>query len=284
MSKKLNILVTGATGFIGRHVLDRLREENVSVTVLSRDLSRLSDLKNCYDHAIEMNIADASDNIYELTGSPDILIHLAWEGLPDYYSLHHYEQVLPQQYTFLKSMISGGLKSILVTGTCFEYGMQNGCLSEDAPAMPDNPYGFAKDTLHRQLLYLNKEIPFVLTWCRLFYIWGEGQSEKSLYSQLSAAIARGDRIFNMSEGDQLRDYLHVKDIADYLVQLALKNNKSVTVNIGSGRPISIRKLIENWIELNHWNIELNPGFYPYPTYEPMEFWADTTRLKQLLNQ
>ena len=109
-------------------------------------------------------------------------MHLAWDGLPNYRSLHHFETELPKQYRFLREVVSRGLKSLLVTGTCFEYGMQNGELSESLICMPDNPYGYAKDALRRQLTFLKTEFQFNLTWARLFYMYGEGQGSKSIYS------------------------------------------------------------------------------------------------------
>ena len=103
-------------------------------------------------------------------GRPDVLIHLAWGGLPNYRSLHHFEHELPIQYRFLSDLVRSGLSGLVVAGTCFEYGMQSGQLSEDMGSCPDNPYGFAKDALRRQLEYLHEVNSFALTWARLFYI------------------------------------------------------------------------------------------------------------------
>ena len=278
-----HILLTGATGFIGRHVLKQLKKEDVEISALVRDMSKITDLGDYIDNVIPMDIGNISRDIFSSAGKPDVMIHLAWDGLPNYQSLHHFEEELPSQYAFLKAMIVGGLKSLVITGTCFEYGMQDGCLYEDQITKPDNPYGFSKDSLHRQLLYLNKETPFDMAWCRLFYMWGEGQSEQSLYSQLKAAVSRGDDKFNMSDGEQLRDYLPVERVAEYLVRISKQNTSTTTVNIASGKPISVKKLVENWIETNQWKIKQNIGFYPYSSFEPMEFWGDASNLNILLN-
>src|ERR1019366_10711493 len=138
---------------------------------------------------------------------------------------------LPAQYRFLKALVESGLKNLLVTGTCFEYGMRSGPLREDAEARPDNPYGFAKDTLRRELEYLQQVRPFNLTWARLFYLYGEGQAENSLLPQLKKAVERGDRAFNMSGGEQLRDYLPVADVVGYLVSLAMTFRDNGVVNV-----------------------------------------------------
>jgi dTDP-6-deoxy-L-talose 4-dehydrogenase (NAD+) len=78
---------------------------------------------------LEGDIAAADTGLCQELAGHDVLLHLAWDGLPNYRSLRHFEQELPAQYAFLRSVIAAGLKSLMVTGTCFEYGMQSG-LSE----------------------------------------------------------------------------------------------------------------------------------------------------------
>ena len=271
----MKIAVTGATGFIGRHVLTELARHDVEVIAISRHATPGAG-------GMQLDIRAAADDVFEQIGRPDALIHLAWGGLPNYRSLHHFEQELPAQYRFLSNLIAAGLNNLVVVGTCFEYGMQSGPLSEELPARPDNPYGFAKDSLRRQLEYLRAAHPFNLTWARLFYLHGEGQAASSLLPLLRQAVARGDSVFNMSGGEQLRDYLPVSEVARCLVALALKRADPGVVNLCSGRPISVRRLVEGWIAENNWSIELNLGHYPYPDYEPMAFWGDRRKLDSLL--
>ena len=206
-------------------------------------------------------------------GRPDVLIHLAWGGLPNYKSLHHFDFELPKQYFFLRSLVNQGLKFIVVTGTCFEYGMQYGGLSSDISTHPTNPYGFAKDALRSQLQYLQLHYPFKLIWARLFYLYGPGQSKNSLLSQLEHAVSTGEKQFKMSGGEQLRDYLLVSEVANQLITLAKQKPHDRTLNICSGKPQSVRTIVENHIKNNNWNIDLDLGHFPYPDYEPMAFWG-----------
>jgi len=269
----MKVAVTGASGFIGRHVLAELSKQGVDLIAVTRDSARLRDLSESV-RVVEMDIARPTPDCFELLGKPDVLIHLAWGGLPNYKSLHHYETELPRQYQFLKAMIEAGLQSLLVTGTCFEYGMQSGALSAAMPTKPNNPYGYAKDALRQQLDFLRSIKPFNLTWGRLFYMYGEGQPSASLYPKLREAVLRGDKSFNMSGGEQLRDYLPVEEVARQTVQLAMARRDIGTVNICSGEPVSVRRLVEQWLKDNGWKIELNLGYYPYPDYEPMAFWGE----------
>ena len=86
----------------------------------------------------------------------------------------------------------------------------------------------------------------------------------------------------MSGGEQLRDYLPIAEVAKCLVSLAMARCDNGVVNICSGKPISVRKLVERWIEENEWSIKLNLGYYPYPDYEPMAFWGERKKLDHCL--
>lgn len=268
----IKVALTGATGFIGRHVLKNLKSRGAEITAVA--LPGISDLPVLENGRwVSMDISNPPADAFAVLGHPDILIHLAWQGLPNYRSLHHFETELPVQYSFLKQLIVQGLKTLLVTGTCFEYGMQSGPLSADLETKPGNPYGFAKDSLRKQLVFLQKNHPFNLVWSRLFYLFGEGQAESSVLQQLKKAVAAGQPKFNMSGGEQLRDYLPVEEVARLIVGLAFKQQDIGPVNICSGKPVSVRTIVERWIGENQWNIELNLGYYPYPDYEPMAFWG-----------
>tara|TARA_B100000787_G_scaffold140544_1_gene109549 strand:+ start:58 stop:915 length:858 start_codon:yes stop_codon:yes gene_type:complete len=278
----IKVAVTGASGFIGQHVLNYLNNLSVDVVAITR-LKHANLPKLVNGLWVEFDLQNPPENMFSLMGNPDVLIHLAWQGLPNYKSLHHFETELPVQYDFLSTLIKEGLQSIVVVGTCFEYGMQSNSLSEKLNTNPSNPYGFAKDCLRKQLEFLKTQYNFKLTWARLFYLYGDGQSDSSIYPQLKRAIQNSELKFDMSEGKQLRDYLPVEKVAKYLIDLALLKKDIGVVNVCSGVPISVRDLVENWLDENNWGIELNLGFYPYPNYEPMNFWGDNTYLNKLIN-
>jgi dTDP-6-deoxy-L-talose 4-dehydrogenase (NAD+) len=224
------------------------------------------------------------DSFFDFFHQPELLIHLAWEGLPNYQELFHLEKNLFSNYRFLKNILTNGLRKLVVAGTCFEYGMQNGPLSENMETKPNNPYGLAKDTLRKFLEQLQKTTDFEFKWVRLFYIYGKGQSPDAILSQLERALENGETSFNMSGGKQLRDYLPVEKVAKYIVKIARQNCVTGIINCGSGTPISIRKLVENYLKEKKKSIHLNLGYYPYPEYESMAFWGDTSKLRMALGE
>ena len=272
----MKVAVTGARGFIGRHVLAELALRDVEIVASTRNINDALPQHPLNVSWVELDISNPPENCYLALGKPDVLIHLAWDGLPNYRSLHHFETELPAQYNFLASLVRAGLPSLVSVGTCFEYGMQSGPLAANIDTHPDNPYGFAKDVLRKKLQYLQANHPFNLTWARLFYMYGDGQSENSLFPSLKKAVEAGEKTFKMSGGEQLRDYLHVTEIAKQLIDLAQNPKNIGPINICSGEPISIQNLVREWIKENHWEIELELGHYPYADYEPIAFWGDKT--------
>jgi dTDP-6-deoxy-L-talose 4-dehydrogenase (NAD+) len=229
---------------------------------------------------IEYDIDDKSyEDLYQKFNRPDKLIHLAWDGLPNYNDLIHIEKNLPNHYIFLKNLTKNGLKDINITGTCFEYGMINGELSEDMNTQPSNSYAIAKDTLRKFTQELQKQYNFDFKWIRLFYMYGEGQSRKSLIFLLDQAIKNKDKEFNMSGGEQTRDYLHINKVIENIILICFqKIYLNQAINCCSGKSISIKKLVENYLEEKSYLLKLNLGYYPYSGFEPMSFWGNSKKI------
>jgi nucleoside-diphosphate-sugar epimerase len=281
------ILVTGATGFIGNYVIDALIKKGCSIIATSSNATKAAKavwFKQVQYIPFDLQQFDKRVNYQEFFGNPDAVIHLAWEGLPNYKEAFHTEENLPRHFAFIKNLIDNRQQHITITGTCFEYGMQEGALSEDMPAMPQNAYAIAKDSLRRQLEELQQQNSFHLKWVRLFYMYGAGQNSNSLLSQLDRALENGDAVFNMSGGEQVRDYLPVEKVAAYITLIALQNDVTGIVNCCSGIPVTVKSLVENYLKEKRQTITLNLGYYPYADYEPMRFWGDTEKLNRIINR
>lgn len=285
MAPSRHVLVTGATGFVGRHLVAALLARGMTVRAVARRLEVARQMP--WFDSVEFIQADvhADDlDVTALTAGIDTLAHLAWPGLPNYQALVHFERTLPADYRFIKNVVAEGVGQVMVTGTCFEYGLQSGPLSEQTAARPNTPYGLAKHTLRLFLEALQREQPFTLQWARLFYLHGSGQNPNSLLASLDRAIDAGDTSFNMSAGDQLRDYLAIEDAAGWLARLLAQPGLNGVINCCSGQPVSVRALVEQRLRQRHSSIALNLGHYAYSAHEPMAFWGVNERLRQLAGE
>ena len=280
----MKILVTGASGFIGQYVIrNLLQRSGITIVATTRDLEKAAHLDFFHKvQFIETDLSIPDEMVFYKLGAPDIMIHLAWDGLPNYKGQFHIEKNLVENARFIKTMIGSGLKNVNISGTCFEYGMVEGCLREDMVTNPSNPYGQAKDSLRKYIETLKSDFDFSFKWLRLFYMYGDGQAPNSLITQIEKTIAMGGKEFNMSGGEQVRDYLHVNQVANYIVQCSLQNKVEGVINCCSGEPITVKKLVQDYIQEKNYVLHLNFGFYPYPDYEPMAFWGDNTKLNEVL--
>ena len=273
----VKVLVSGASGFIGKQVVQFLQGLGQwRILTSGRNEEKLKELGADY---IVYDINQEHHHCYDRLGRPEVLIHLAWEGLPQYQESFHLDRNLINHYRFLQSMVAQGLPSLTVTGTCYEYGLQNGCLREEMPANPTTCYGLAKDVLRRRLAALQKEHPFRLRWLRLFFMHGPGQPARTLMGQVDQALAAGQESFDMSSGEQLRDYLPAPEVAALIAKVALQTRHDGIFNVCSGQPISVRRLVEEHIAAKRGRLRLNLGVYPYPDHEPLAFWGDPDRLR-----
>jgi nucleoside-diphosphate-sugar epimerase len=282
----MKILVTGATGFIGSHLIrELLKNESNQVIATSTSISKAEKFDwfhkvRYIEHDINNSI---NEDLYSFFDKPDQLIHLAWGGLSNVKNLAHIEVMLLNHCKFVKNLVVGGLEDVVVTGSCLEYGMVEGCLSENLNTKPSNSYAIAKNTLREFIVELKKNFSFTYKWIRVLYTYGEGQSKTSLMYLLDKAIKDKDAKFNMSGGEQLRDFLYIDDVARYICLIANQNIYiNQAINCCSGKPISVKDLVEGYLEEKKYSMKLNLGYYPYPDYEPMSFWGDRSYLDSLL--
>ncbi|MEK7172584.1 MAG: NAD-dependent epimerase/dehydratase family protein [Patescibacteria group bacterium] len=279
------VLITGATGYLGNHVINFILKQipdiNVIATSTNLDKARKFSWYPKVEY-IECDLEKKKNNFFSFFKKPDLLIHLAWANVHSYQDQLQITKNLPNNYAFLENIINHGLRDLAVAGTCFEYGLAQGCLSEKHKAKPVTVYAQAKYLLYKKLTNLQKEAGFTFRWLRIFYNYGEGQYYKSIIPLLDKAIIDHKEVFDMSGGDQLRDYLPVEKMAEQIVLASLQNKINGIVNCCSGKPITVRKLVQGYLKKRGGGIKLNFGYYPYLKHEPMAFWGSREKIDRIL--
>ncbi len=258
------ILISGSTGFIGKELIKKIINLKYKIKCISRK-KPTSDNLDYINASLESGFPDVD------VSNNTTLIHLAWNNVRKTNDPLHITDELDIQFNFIEKAVNSGVQKVIVAGSCYEYGMVYGPIDVNHPTNPITSYGLAKTELFKKLKNLQSKNKFSLIWPRIFYIYGDDDDSGNIISQFDQAIKDGDKVFSMSHGEQILDYLHVSDVADKLIRL-IEYDDGI-YNICSGQPISIRRLIETRKKIKKSDIKLDIGKYPYRQKESMAFWG-----------
>ncbi len=280
----MRVFVTGGSGFIGAAVVRLLVEQGIDTAVLvSPDSSahRLRSLEGRFTR-IEGRLADipALGSTLERF-QPQACISLAWYAEPGKY-LYSAENVpvLEQSLAALHTLGALGCKQFVGVGTCAEYDTDCGFLREDeTPTKPATIYAACKLSMCLIGQHMAAAAGMNFAWGRLFYIYGQQEDQRRLVPSLIESLRQG-KPFEATAGEQIRDYLHLNDVAEGLVTLAQQGASGV-YNIASGQPISIRSLMETVGDIIGRRDLITFGALPYRQWEPMFICGDNRKLRSL---
>ena len=238
------VLVTGATGFVGRHLLDALARSGIGVRAVVRS-GREPALG---EHPAVSSIVTTPSLFHEdeawwsrAAEGMDTVIHAAWYAVPGQY-LHAPENLdcLSGTLVMARGCLAAGVRRFVGLGTCFEYDLSAGDLGVDTPLKPETLYAAAKVSTYACLSNWLPTAGMAFAWCRLFYLHGPGEDERRFVPYLRACLS-GGRTADLTSGTQIRDYIDVRDAAAQIAGVAL-GTATGPVNICSGAPVSIREL------------------------------------------
>jgi nucleoside-diphosphate-sugar epimerase len=279
----MRIFVTGASGFVGCHVTHQLLARGHSVSILAAPgdpLRRLQDVRGEVDvvTALLSEIDVVRNSLLDFR--PEACIHLAWYAEPGQY-LHSMENsaCLADSLVLLSELIRSGCRQVVMAGTCAEYDTNHGYLREDTPVEPKTLYAAAKVSCYLMGREIAAQSRTSFAWGRIFYPYGPHEDERRVVPAAICSLLEGCS-FPTTKGEQIRDYIHVEDVAMAFCLLAEQGADGV-FNIASGTPVTMRQLLETIGALMGRSDLLRFGALPYRPWDPPFICGDNQRLRQI---
>ena len=278
----MTVLLTGATGFIGSQVARALVAEGAKVVAIDREdganSERLRDIATrlCI---VQVDLNDDA-RVARLIDEhrPTTCIHLAWYAVPrDYLTSAENLSLVASSLKLARLLADAGCERFVAAGTCFEYDTSQGTLDEASRTLPRHLYSTCKLALFQMLQRFSDDRGLSFAWPRFFYQYGPFEQEGRLVPAVLGALLRGEQA-KVSSGEQVRDFLHVADVATAVCKVA-SSSLTGAINIGSGEGVSVRTLVETLAEECERPELVLYGAIPQRAGDPARVVADNAKLR-----
>ena len=273
------ILLTGAGGYIGRHMLDDLVARDFEVHAVSRtaETSDLSESENVIWHTNDLFDNSATSGLLAEVNATH-LIHLAWITEPGaYWQSPENDAWLHASVKLLDSFLEHGGKRALLAGTCAEYDWTNGhCIEDETPLRAKSLYAESKLAFRDAAFELAKGSDLSVAWARVFFSFGPNERPERLVPAVVLALLAGERA-KCSDGSLLRDFMYVADVASAMVAV-LDSDFSGDINIASGDAVTLEDVVNRIATRLDAADRVDFGHYPRRDDDPQKITADISRL------
>jgi nucleoside-diphosphate-sugar epimerase len=260
------VLVTGATGYIGRHAVAALERRGHEVVALG---SAQADL-----------LAPDGPERAVAAARADALLHLAW------YAEHGRFWTAPENLDWvgaslrlLRAFAAAGGRRAVMAGTCAEYawdGLDGPCVEGVTPLAPATLYGAAKHATHVAAEAYARQEGLSLAWGRVFFSFGPGEAPGRLVAAVARALLAGQEV-PTTDGAQVRDFIAVEELGDAFAAL-LGTDVEGAVNVASGRPVAVREVVATVARATGREDLVRYGALPARPEDPRFLVADVQRL------
>jgi nucleoside-diphosphate-sugar epimerase len=280
-SQVATVLVTGGTGFLGRHCVDALVRKKFRVHAVSRSRKDNSADRITW-HNLDLHAHGAVAALIAKL-RPSHLLHLAWITAPDQYR-YAAENLdwLETSLALMRAFGDCGGERFVGVGSCAEYDVAHGHCNEDAtPIRPASLYGQCKAACWVAAQAYARHYGFSAAWARVFVPYGPGDAPQRLIPSLISAITARTPI-DVTDGGQIRDFVCASDVAELLESLLSSPNATGAYNAGTGRAVSVRRVIELVADHLQARELVRFGTRPQRNDEPSTLVADTTKVERTL--
>lgn len=275
----MRVVVTGASGYMGRYVVKELLNRGHEVTAVDLHYKEVDTRATFSD----VSIFSGDKDIFMKLGQPDLCIHLAWRDGFIHNSPKHMED-LSRHFTFLYDMIKGGCRRIAVMGTMHEIGYWEGKVDAETPCRPLSQYGVAKNALRQSLLLLQEKENVNLYWLRAFYITGNDERNSSIFTKLIEAAEDGKEFFPFTSGKNQYDFIDIRELARRIVAASTQDEYTGIINVCSGKPVSLKDKVESFIREKGYQIRLDYGAFPDRPYDSPVIYGDSTIIDRIIKK
>lgn len=273
----MRILITGAAGFIGKHVLKALAQDRHDLLLLLRSGPKdfAAPTGGRVVHGDLGAVESYSRQIK--TFAPEACVHLAWGGIPDYSAAVSVNN-LEDSIRFLAFVIGETpCKKIVASGSCFEYGKKQGICIETDEATKESYFSWAKNSLSRYLSLKCRESGIDYVWFRFFYVYGPGQRKNTLIPSLIGSFSEGKQPAINTPFDA-NDFIYAGDVGQAIRNSIVRKMESGIYNLGAGsstKIIDVCEIVEKLIlGTNTFSLSIKRRC---PPDRPVDFWADMSK-------
>ena len=280
MTKK--VLLTGATGFVGSRLARNLIAGGFDVTILSSGRAGFARIEDILDSikVIRCRSGELIPPPEADHGPFDACVHVAWTTDPGKY-IHSPDNIkcLRETLDLYSWLARSGCRRVVGVGSCFEYDLDFGLLRETTPLKPNNHYTAAKISAFQLGTEIFRAAGAEFAWARIFYLYGPGEHQARLVPSVISGLLR-KRPVDVTEGRQVRDFMHVDDAAEALKTI-LESPLQGPVNVGSGIPVTVREIVSRLASITGATDLVRFGSRPENPVDPPFICASNALLRRL---